>query len=181
MDLMLSQKAYAATKGVAPSSIKGWYEKGYLPGATRNDCTGEYKIPDDTPVPYHAKGLNKVKKITTLMIKLLEAAESAQSVFATMFPEISEKVFQDTLNGLVQEHKIVLVETEYGAYLHITDSGAILKAELEAAPGKDKDALNGLLIGTASSILGTVIIEAINYIVEHPEWTQSIFQFLSSK
>ena len=179
--MKLSQKAFAATKGVAPSSIKGWYEKNYLPGATRNDCTGEYEIPDDTPVPYHGKGLNKVTKIPTLMIKLLEAAESAQSVFPTMFPGISETVFQDTLNGLVQGHKIVLVETEYSVYLQITDDGVILKCELEAASRKDKDTLNGFFIGTATSLLGTMIFEAINYIVTHPEWAQSILQFLSSK
>ena len=177
----LSQKAYAATKHVTAGSIKGWYDKNYLPGATRNDCTGVYEIPDDTPVPYHEKGLNKITKIPTLMIKLLEAAELTQSVFASMFPGVEEKDFQDTLNGLVEGNKINLVKTEYGVYLRITDEGAVLKGRLLAASKKEKGTLNDILIGTAGSALGGLIVQAINYVFTHPEWAQSIAQFFSTK
>lgn len=176
--MMLSQKAYAAKNGVAPKTVKSWYEKNYLPGATRNECTGEYAIPADTPVPYHGKGLNKVTTISTLMIKLLEAAESAQSVFASMFPGISEAVFEKTLNGLIQEHNVDLIKTEFSTYLHITADGVITKRQLMATPEKHKKELNSFLFGTTSGVLGTLICDAIHYIVAHPEVADSVNQFL---
>lgn len=179
--MMLSQKAYAAKKGVNPGPIKGWYEKGYLPGATRNDCTSVYEIPADTPVPYHGKGLNKVTKIPTLMLKLLEAASEAQSVFASMFPGIDADVFQRTLDGLIDGHKIDLIQTEHGSYIQITDEGARLKNELSAASNKAKETLNGIFIGTTGTVLGTLIIQAINFIATHPEWAQNLTQLLSTK
>ena len=178
---MLSQKAYAAENHVSPSTVKRWYDKGYLPGAKRNDCTGVYEIPKDTPVPFQGKGLNKVSGKTTLMIKLLEAADSSQSVFASMFPKISERDFQDILNGLVAGQKLVLVKTEYSSYLRITDSGAILKGELDGMTAKGRKDLNTFLITISGAAFAPLFQKAINYISEHPDWAQQLLQWISPK
>ena len=173
---MLSQKAYAAENHVAPSSIKRWYDKGYMPGAERNDCTGEYKIPADTQMPYHGKGLEKVTKIPTLMIKLLEAAESAQSVFPSMFPRIAENGFQHTLDELIHGEKVVLVETENGAYLHITATGVVLKDELETLSKKDREKLNSAILSAASPLVVGVILKIIEKVIENSDLIQQLLQ-----
>ena len=45
--------------------IPQWYKAGYMPGASKNESTGDYSIPEDTPVPYVVVD-KRVKKISNL-------------------------------------------------------------------------------------------------------------------
>ena len=78
----LTAKEFADKHAISSRKIKPWYEKGYLGSTTKDEKTGVYDIPEDTPVPYSADG--RIKKIPKLWGELLDAAQSQNSVFPRM-------------------------------------------------------------------------------------------------
>ena len=60
----LTAKEFADKHAISSRKIKPWYEKGYLGSTTKDEKTGVYDIPEDTPVPYSADG--RIKKIPKL-------------------------------------------------------------------------------------------------------------------
>lgn len=52
----LNAKEFAEKCGRKNSDIvKKWYDARYLGGATKDEVTGRYDIPEDTPIPYLRK------------------------------------------------------------------------------------------------------------------------------
>ena len=119
---MLNATDFAKLRGVRAKTVADWFSKGYLPHATQDETTKIYSIPDDTPRPY--KGSASVKKITSLIFKLLEAADLQQAVFPAMFPKLAQGTVDRTIEDLVGSGFIRIQTTPTGDhFLEITREG----------------------------------------------------------
>lgn len=118
----LNAKDFAKKHRVNARKIKKWYDAGYLGKASKNETTGVYDIPEDTPLPYKAD--SRVKKTPTLWLELLDAAQNQCAVFPSMYPRLQQGTFEKQLSYLAESDLIKIVRTESGGeYLELCMSG----------------------------------------------------------
>ena len=118
----LTAKEFADKHNISSRRIKAWYEKGYLGAATKDDKTGVYDIPEDTPVTYSADG--RIKRIPKFWGELLDAAQNQNSVFPGMYPYINDEVFTSQIESFVDAGLIKRNTTQSGpSFLEITTVG----------------------------------------------------------
>lgn len=118
----LTAKEFADKHAISSRKIKPWYEKGYLGSTTKDEKTGVYDIPEDTPAPYSADG--RIKKIPKLWGELLDAAQSQNSVFPRMYPYIKDEVFTSQIELFIDAGFMKRNDTQSGpCFLEITPLG----------------------------------------------------------
>ncbi len=154
---VVNAETFAKLKGVKARTVAAWFAKGYLPHATQDETTKAYSIPDDTPRPY--KGNASVNRITSLIPKLLDAADLQQAIFPAMFPKIGQGTVERTIENLVDNGFIRIQATSTGDhFLELTQEGMTFKESPTANKNKVIDALGkGLSHGKdAMSVLSTI-------------------------
>ena len=118
----LTAKEFADKHAISSRKIKPWYEKGYLGSTTKDEKTGVYDIPEDTPVPYSADG--RIKRIPKFWEELLDAAQNQNSVFSGMYPYIKGEVFASQIKSFIDAGFIRQNTTQSGpGFLEITTLG----------------------------------------------------------
>lgn len=133
---MMNQKEFAKNCSVNVKTVKGWYEKGYLPGAYYDEKSHEFQVDPSTPRPYGIQA--KVANGSTLILDILKAADMGNSVHENMFPKIDTKVFQNRINELIEENYVEVIRKESDMYhLAITSKGVELKQRFENASKKE--------------------------------------------
>lgn len=154
---MVNAETFAKLKGVKARTVAAWFAKGYLPGATQDETTKAYSIPNDTPRPY--KGNASVNRITSLIPKLLDAADLQQAVFPAMFPKLGQGTVERTIENLVNNGLIRVQMTSSGNhFLELTQEGMAFKESPVANKNKVIETLGkGLSYGKdALSVVSTV-------------------------
>ena len=115
-------KEFAKAKGVSKRKIKPWFDAGYLGAATRNEKTGVYDIPEDTPVPYAAD--SRIKRKSSLWNELLDAADLQQSIYPSMYPLLSPQLVETQIEEFDEAGLLnVRTSTSGAMYLDITPEG----------------------------------------------------------
>lgn len=125
-------KEYAKNKGIKERKIKKWFEADYLGLATRNEKTGIYDIPEDTPVPYSADC--RITRKSSLWKELLDAADLQQAIFPSMYPKLDPELVQSQIDEFASGGLLTVRTTNSGCkYLDITPEGhAFLQSLSEA-------------------------------------------------
>lgn len=129
----LNAKQFAERCGRKDTAIiKKWYDAGYLGDATKDEKTGVYDIPEDTPIPYAANV--KTQRNSTLRTQLLDAADKNQMVVASMYPLISNDDFRAQLQEMIDNNLLEVVTTVSGqSYLRIKSAGQAILANTSTA------------------------------------------------
>lgn len=165
----LTAKQFAERCGRrSTGAVRRWFEAGYLPGATRDEKTGIYDIPEDTPIPYTPN--KKTKRNTALWFALLDAADMNRMVAASMFPLIVEKDFEAILQEMIDDELLELVKLSDGrSYLRIRHSGqnflnryadrAYRKGFVEKVERMLTDSASVLTIAQCLAQLGTMLMK----------------------
>ncbi len=154
---MISAETYARSKGVNARTVATWFKKGYLPHATQDATTKGYSIPEDTPRPY--KGDGNVKKITSLILKLLDAANLQQAVFPSMFPKMASGTVDRTIEDLVDSGLIRIQLTHSGdQFLELTQVGMEFMATPAAKRNKVISAIGQSLSRGIEALAAVVTI-----------------------
>ena len=118
----LTAKEFADKHTISSRKIKSWYEKGYLGATTKDEKTGVYDIPEDTPVPYSAD--SRIKRIPKFWEELLDAAQNQNSVFPGMYPYIKDVVFTSQIESFIGAGLIKQNTTQSGpCFFEITTVG----------------------------------------------------------
>lgn len=119
----LTATQYAKKHGINNvRKIKKWYDLNYLGNAIKDEKTGVYDIPEDTPLPYNAN--NKVSTIPTLWRDILIAASLQQSIYESMYPRFQAGTVEAEIQKFSDEGLIEVRITESGAkYLQLCNSG----------------------------------------------------------
>lgn len=133
----MNAKEFALKCGVSRGLVARWYENGYLGAATRDEKTGIYEIPENTPAPYTANP--RVNRISSLYLEILKAADRSCSLFPTMYPQIPEETVIQVIDEFVSKGLIRKCTSIVGIDYYVLQSqGAIMLQKLN---GEQKDKL----------------------------------------
>ncbi len=141
--------------------IKKWYDAGYLGKATRDEKTGVYDIPEDTPIPYAANV--KTQRNSTLRAQLLDAADKNQMVVASMYPLISNNDFRAQLQEMIDNDLLEVVTTVSGlSYLRIKSAGQVIITNTSNAQERKRvfEKIERIMSNSANTI--TIVQALIN-------------------
>lgn len=133
----LNATQYAGQHGIKNlRKIKTWFDAGYLGEATKDEKTGVYDIPEDTPLPYNAN--SQVSTIPTLWRDILIAASLQQSIYEKMYPLFQAGTVESEIEKFSDEGLIEVRVTSSGAkYLHLCASGYEKLAKLNKSQQKN--------------------------------------------
>lgn len=154
----LTAKQFAEKYGVKDQrKVKKWFESGYLIGATKNENTGIYDIPEDTPLPYNADC--RITRNQALWREMLDVASTNQSLYPAMYPKLPEGAFEEQLNQLRSLNLLTILQTTSGVnYLSLCPAGEKYMNDLS---GKERrKALASVERFMATSAAGVTIIQA---------------------
>lgn len=102
--------------------VKKWFDSGYLGSSTKNESTGIYDIPEDTPLPYDADC--RITRNQALWREMLNAASANQSIYAAMYPKLPDGAFEEQLKQLEISGFFKILRTASGAnYLSLCPAG----------------------------------------------------------
>ena len=118
----LNAKEFASLKKVSSRKIKKWFDAGYLGAAVKDEKTGVYDIPADTPIPFKADC--RISHLKSFWKQILNAAESQNSLYESMYPRLQPGTFDRYIKDFVEAGFIRVQTTESGAkYLELCVAG----------------------------------------------------------
>ena len=106
---MISDIEFAKQHKVRQTTVKGWYDKGYLPGSIYDEKSKTLKIPQDTLCPYSPRA----EEPSAVYVSIIKACCQNRSVFAKMY-NIPEIRFEMYLKELAQVGFINPYLTKHG-------------------------------------------------------------------
>jgi len=99
--------------------IKNWLEKGYIPGAIKNNANGQWVLPTSARCPYTQARARKAESINFSIVK---AATKRQHIFAELY-HISTAEFQNYIEKLINDGYLIACEADGIIYYNATMSG----------------------------------------------------------
>ena len=148
----MTAKEFAEKCGVSVSTVRVWFNKGYVPGAKKSADDGmkqeTWSIPEHAREPYTK---SRAKKREVINYNILKAISNGYTVLPILF-KISEVEFKEYINWLTDNRFITKISIDGTKYYKSTIKGE----ELLKKRRDDVIKLFLNILATAGALLGGV-------------------------